>query len=114
MDVSGQRINPQKSKIYLLNVEEGVACRIVNILGFPREQLPSTYLRLPFSVGANKTCYWMAIIEHFRSKISAWKVRWLSLAGRILLVKVVLTAIPNYYIAILKSSSLVLKQIKTI
>ncbi len=44
----------------------------------------------------------------------AWKARWLSLAGKILLVKMMLLAIPNYYLSVLKAPTLVIQIIQNI
>lgn len=48
MAVSGQRINAQKSKIYLFNTNDVVTRKIVDTLGFSQECLPTTYLGIPF------------------------------------------------------------------
>ena len=52
------------------------------------------------------------MIQCIQCQIASWKVRWLSLAGRILLIKSVLAAIPNYFIVVLKIPSGVLDTIK--
>jgi ribonuclease HI/exonuclease III len=109
---SGQKVNQLKSKIYFFNTNSVLACKIQNILQFPVGKLPSTYLGIPFFVGANKAVYWNNIIERIKHKLAAWKVRWLSLSGRILLVKTVLTAIPNYFFAVLNAPASVISQIE--
>ena len=42
------------------------------------------------------------------------EIRWLSLSGKILLVRSVLSAIPNYFISVLHAPSSVIKQIRQI
>ena len=69
------------------------------------DQLPSVYLGIPFLMGTNKITFWFPIIDRISARISTWKARWLSLSSRILLVKVVLTVIPNYYLSILNAPS---------
>jgi hypothetical protein len=111
--VSGQCINATKSKIYVFNTSQLVSQRIIHLLGFPRDHLPSTYLGVPFFMGLNKPSYWKSVIDCIKSRISAWKV-WLSLSGRILLIKIVLSAIPNYYFSILQAPKGIISQIETL
>lgn len=63
-------------------------------------------------MGSNKTSYWTSIIDRIKGRIVAWKVRWLSLLGKILLIKSILASILNYYLAILKAPTLVILQIQ--
>ena len=56
-DVLGQKINSNKSKIFLFFTNKVILDRIVKILGFSEDFLPSTYLGIPFYMGSNKTCY---------------------------------------------------------
>jgi hypothetical protein len=85
--VSGQAINAQKSKIFFFNMNKVISDKIKKILGFTEDFLPSIYLGIPFFMGSNKSSYWTSVIQRIQSRIVAWKVRWLSLAGRILLIK---------------------------
>ena len=89
-----------------------VSDKVQQILGFSEDFLPSVYLGIPFFMGSNKASYWSSVIQHIQCRIASWKVRWLSLAGRILLIKSVLAAIPNYFIVVLKIRSGVLDTIK--
>jgi hypothetical protein len=80
MSILGKKINAQKSKIYfLVNMHDSVANQIVKVLGFPVEQLLSSYLGLPFFMGPNKTFYWASIIDKIKARISISNDRWLSL-----------------------------------
>ena len=110
--VSGQIVNVQKSKIYFFNTAQLVSDKFKQTLGFLEDFLPSVYLGIPFFMGSNKASYWSSVIQRIQCRIASWKVRWLSLAGRILLIKSVLAAIPNYFIVVLKIPSGVLDTIK--
>ena len=48
LEVSSQRINASKSKIFIFNTNDAVAQRISSTLGFPVDQLPSVYLGILF------------------------------------------------------------------
>lgn len=65
-------------------------------------------------MGANKIQYWFKVIERIKSSVSAWKARWLSFSGHILLIKSVLADIPNYYIDVLKAPKPVILHIEKI
>lgn len=110
--VLGQKVNAQKSKIYLFNTNQILSNKLINILGFSIEQISSMYLGLPFFMGENKISYCSSIIARIRSRILAWKARWLSLSGRILLIKTVLSIIPNFYLVFLKAPSSFVHQIE--
>ena len=82
------------------------------MLGFSQEQLPSLYLGIPLFAGNNKAIFWKSIVNKIKSKISNWKYRWLSLSGKIMLVKSVLASIPNYSMSVLKAPAGIIKQIE--
>lgn len=63
-------------------------------------------------MGANKTSFWDKVIERIKLKLFSWKAHWLSLSGRILLVKTILTTIPNYFISVLKVPTKIVDQIE--
>lgn len=109
-----QRINSQKSKVYTFHMDPNLSDKIVNVLGFSRDDLPSTYLGIPFFTGKNKPSFWQGIINCIKARILVWKARWLSLSGRILLIKSILSAIPSYYFSVLQAPKLVLNQIKSL
>lgn len=101
--VSGQAINEKKSKVYIFNTNKVISDKIVKILGFTMDFLPSKYLEIPFFMGTKKSSYWSSVVQRIQSRIAAWKTRWLSLADRILLIKSVLSTIPNDFLAVLKA-----------
>ena len=73
--ILGQKVNLHKSKIFFFNTSFLISNKIVNILGFPIDHLPTCYLAIPFLVGTNITCYWATIIERLKSRILAWNAR---------------------------------------
>lgn len=112
--ILGKCINAKKSNVFILNTPKKFATNIIYILGFTPDVLPSSYLGIPFFRGSNKAAYWNQIVERIKSRISVWKVRWLSLSGRILLIKSVLAAIPNYCLSILQAPRSIIHQLAKI
>lgn len=106
---SSQKINENKSKIYLFKTNQIISNRIVNILVFSTDHLPSMYLGILFFMGDNKLNYYSPIIDRIKARVVSWKSRWLSLAGKILLINIVLATIPNYYLSVLKAPPLLIQ-----
>ncbi|KAL4385972.1 hypothetical protein GQ457_09G021960 [Hibiscus cannabinus] len=85
--VSGLRLNPRKSKLYGLNVEnclmEDWAQQIQCIV----DKFPTTYLGLPLGFSRNSIELWNPVIEKFRKRLDGWKGKLLSFGGRITLLR---------------------------
>ena len=96
LKASGQRINEDKSSIYFFNTPQLIQNRIARILRFQIGSLPLMYLGVPVFLGAQRRDYWQGILDKFRSKVSHWTHRWLSSAGRVILLKTVVQALPIY------------------
>ena len=63
---------------------------------------PTTYLGLPISNKKLRRCDFLAWIEKIANKLLGWKASLMNLAGRAVLVRFVLTAIPLYLLVALK------------
>ncbi|XP_057856267.1 uncharacterized protein LOC131065696 [Cryptomeria japonica] len=96
LKASGQCINDDKSSIYFFNTPQLIQSRIVRILRFQIGSLPLMYLGIPLALGAQRREYWQGILDKFRSKVSHWTYRWLSSAGRVILLKTVVQSLPIY------------------
>lgn len=111
---SRKKVNVAKFKIYILNTLQDLKKKIVKTLGFQEAELHCTYLGIPFFKESNKAHYWDKVINRFKERILLWKARWLSLLGRILLIKSILASIPNYFLFFLKAPMLVISEIAKI
>jgi len=67
-------------------------------------------------VGGNprKKQFWEPVVRKIEARLSSWKGRFLSMAGRICLLKLVFTAIPLFYLSIFKASITVCNNISSI
>ena len=54
LEVLGQRVNVQKSKVYIFFTNPTILRKLINMLSFCQEQLPSLYLGIPLFAGNNK------------------------------------------------------------
>lgn len=93
---SGQKINDDKSSIYFFNTPWPIQSRIARILRFQIGSLPLMYLGVPLSLGSQHRSYWQGILDKFWSKVSHWTYRWLSFAGRVVLLKILVQSLPIY------------------
>ena len=94
---SDQKVSLEKSRIYFSpNVQEGVKEEICSNLGIQATTNISKYLGFPIKhkgAARNRVNF---VVERVLNKLSGWKAKFLSFAGRSVLVKSVMSAIPNY------------------
>jgi len=101
--VSGGQLNNRKCKIYTWNVPALIQQRISLILDIPVQRNWSffNYLGLPLVKEKVKAEIWVKHIEKMRSLLQSWGVAWLNLAGRSILIKSILSALPIYQYAVI-------------
>ncbi|XP_068479065.1 uncharacterized protein [Phaseolus vulgaris] len=105
---SGLKINFHKSKVAGINVERNALDLYAKTLNCTQMSIPFKYLGLEVGGNPRKIMFWEPILRKLKAKLSAWKGRFLSLAGRICLIKFVLSALPLFYLAFYKAPEFVL------
>ena len=94
---SGQKVSVDKSRIYFSpNVQAELRREICSRLGIQATANIGNYLGFPIKhkgVPRNRMNF---IVERVMNKLAGWKARFLSFAGRSVLVKSVMSSIPNY------------------
>lgn len=95
--VSGLKVNFHKICIYGLNVGEEFLAAASNFLCCNCGHLHFTYLGLPIGVNPRKSYTWQPMVDVMRKRLSRWKGRNLSLGGRIVLIKSMLSSLPLYF-----------------
>ncbi|CAN1153418.1 Putative ribonuclease H protein At1g65750 [Linum perenne] len=94
---AGQAINKGKSVIFCSkNTDRQAAANIANALGIPLTQNLGSYLGVPILHDRITNGTYQEILNRIDKKLFGWKVKTLSLAGRVTLAKSVLAAIPTY------------------
>lgn len=94
---SGQAINLQKSEvIFSSNVPNDSRVHLASILGVSQRLGAGKYLGLPSLIDRNRRATFNFIKDRVWNKISSWKSKTLSMAGREMLIKSVVQAIPSY------------------
>jgi ribonuclease HI/exonuclease III len=114
--VTGALINERKSEIYSWNTGQQELNNIMNILGFRGHVSWDRikYLGLPITNGANRRSLWSDIICKIKTKIAALGGYWLTNAGKVILIKSQLAALPIYQSTFLLAPRNVMDQIAKI
>nr|XP_025703912.1 uncharacterized protein LOC112805796 [Arachis hypogaea] len=100
---SGQVINLEKSGIIFGNqIPIQTRVNIEDILNIPTWDSPGRYLGLPAQWGRAKGKALEWIMEKVEGKIEGWKESLLNQAGKEVLIKAVIQAIPTYAMSILR------------
>ena len=101
-EASGLQTNLQKSCVIPIHCDEGIVEDINNTLECTAASFPTTYLGLPISDKKLRRGDLLAWIEKIANKLPGWKASLLTLAGRTVLVRFVLTAIPIHLLVAIK------------
>jgi ribonuclease HI len=94
---SGQEINLSKSEVFFSrNMSRAAQEDLSNIMGVKQVLGTGTYLGLPSMVGRSKKDTFAYIKDRIWKRINGWRSRPLSRAGKEVMIKSVLQAIPAY------------------
>eukprot|EP00253_Pinus_taeda_P015536 PITA_15536 len=113
-DASGTSINASKSQLFFFNTPPSTQRNISRILGFTISHLPSKYLGAPLSDSAIKHASWRSLLDKLESKLSSWTFHALNMAGRLILIKYFLQAMPLYLFSTMAAPKWVLKAIRNL
>jgi len=95
-EATGLHPNFNKSSLIPIRCEELNINTLLPILDCPLGSFPCKYLGMPLSDSRLKRDDYQPIIDSLISKFSGWKIGWIAIAGRLVLVRVVLSAIPTF------------------
>ena len=97
---SGQKINLSKSKVlFSPNVKPDVASRLCRILGVSSTQDIGKYLGFPLRSNGRNSRDFNFIVEKVQAKLTSWKSKLLSPAGRVVLIQ---SSFPHYLLTTCK------------
>ena len=88
--------------------------QIQQLLGVPAIRQYEKYLGLPVLVGRAKKQSFVHIRERVWRKLQGWKEKLLSQAGKEVLIKAVIQAIPTYTISCFKLPKGLIKELETL
>lgn len=112
---SGQVINMKKSTmVFSPNARPGEVAAIQQILPFQVVELFDRYLGLPARIWRSKVEVFNYLKDRLWSRVNGWNEKNLSQAGREVLIKSVLQAIPTYVMSCFKLPSTILEEVEKI
>jgi len=111
---SGLKINFHKSRLAGVNVPRSSTEHYTETLNCEQMSIPFTYLGIEVGGNPRKKKFWEPVLNKLKSRLSVWKGRFLSMAGRICLLKFVITTIPLYYLSLFRAPESVCKSIVSI
>nr|GEU94818.1 RNA-directed DNA polymerase, eukaryota, reverse transcriptase zinc-binding domain protein [Tanacetum cinerariifolium] len=112
--VSGLRINMSKSKIMGVHVEGELVKNAASKLGCLILKTPFIYLGTKVGGKMSRVQEWQEVVDKVKTRLSKWKLRALSIGGRLTLLKSLLGSIPIFYMSIYRVPSKVLKILESI
>ncbi|KAM6544160.1 hypothetical protein CsatB_008607 [Cannabis sativa] len=94
---SGQKVNLHKSSAFFSsNTMMTTRSRICDLMHIQEAGVDSMYLGLPSIVGRNKNAVLGFLKERMKSRINSWEGKFLSRAGKEVLIKSVVQSLPSY------------------
>ncbi|RVW33139.1 putative ribonuclease H protein [Vitis vinifera] len=100
--ISGLKVNLDKSNLFGINLDQNHLSRLALMLDCKASDWPILYLGLP--LGGNPTAcgFWDPVIERISRRLDGWQKAYLSLGGRITLLHSCLSHIPSYFLSLFK------------
>lgn len=92
----------------------GKQIELESILGCRLKQFPFTYLGIPLSDRQLPRIAYISLIEKLNKKLASWATKFLSIAGRLVLLNSVLSSLPMHYMMVLALPEWVLAKIDKI
>ncbi|XP_057453066.1 uncharacterized protein LOC130744922 [Lotus japonicus] len=111
---SGLKVNFNKSAVYGVNAHPSLVQQAASWWNFKIGTLPFIYLGSPLGGNPRRLSFWNPVLENMTAKLGLWSSRFLSLSGRLVLIKSVMNAIPLYYMALYKAPKGIIQRIEKI
>ncbi|XP_078173371.1 uncharacterized protein LOC144567180 [Carex rostrata] len=112
--ISGLAISFQKSEIAMVRIQQEQATQLASQMGCQLAKFPITYLGLPLSSKRLTRTAYHPLIQRFYKRLEGWAAKLLSIAGRLVLINGVLSALPVYYMSCFKIPIWVIQEIDKI
>lgn len=104
-NLSGLKINFDKSEMVALNLDDSEGQELASLLGCKVVELPIMYLGVPLHWKKLQLDDRNKLVEKVEKRLQGWKSKLMSLGGRITLLNSVVSAIPLYWLSLYKMPS---------
>jgi len=111
---SGQKINSQKSAVtFSAKTQATEKDRVKMHMGIPNEGGSGKYLGLHELFGRKKKDLFNMIVDRIRQRACSWSSKFLSAAGKVIMLKSVLASMPAYTMSCFKLTGSLYKRIQS-
>ncbi|GJS70212.1 RNA-directed DNA polymerase, eukaryota [Tanacetum coccineum] len=111
---SGLRINMSKSKIMGVHVDSDKVKCVASKLGCLILKTPFSYLGSKVGGSMSRVHAWTEVVDRVKNRLSKWKMKALSIGGRLTLLKSVLGSMPIFHMSIFRAPLSVLRTLESI
>jgi len=112
--VSGLRVNFHKTRIGAVGFQAQQLQVYADMLNCAQMSIPFKYFGVLVGGNPRKKEFWKEVVDKVRRKLSVWKGKRLTFAGRVCLIKAVFTAIPLFYFSLFRASISLCKEITSL
>jgi len=109
---SGLKVNFQKSSVGGVGCSPLLVEQFTTILNCEKMKIPFIYLGLSVGGCHKRSKLWEEVVEKLKRRLSKWKGKFILMAGRLCLIKSVLSALPLFFLSLFKMSAMVMKDIE--
>jgi hypothetical protein len=113
-EMSGLKVNFNKSMLVGLNIEESWLIEATSILNCKVGKVPFLYLGLPIGGDPRRLAFWDPVLKSIKARLSGWQSHFLSFGGRLVLLKSVLTSLPVYALSFFKAPTGIISSIESL
>ena len=110
-DATGLKINLAKSSATHIRCEDINMAEVLQSFGGQMKSFPITYLGLSIISARLRLVHLQFVLDRIRARLVGWKTKLLTIAGRRVLVRAVLTSRPTFTLTALRVPKKLLKEI---
>ncbi|GKA98182.1 RNA-directed DNA polymerase, eukaryota [Tanacetum coccineum] len=111
---SGLKINMSKSKLMGIHVDNGKIKGAALKLGCLSFTTPFSFLGTTVGGSMGRIQAWADVVQRVKNRLSKWKMKMLSIGGRLTLLRSVLGSMPIFHMSIFKAPLGVLRKLESI
>jgi hypothetical protein len=112
--ISGLKVNFHKSRLLGIKVSNSWVTEAAKFLNCKVGSLPFLYLGLPVGANPRRVSTWEPVIDKVKKRLSRWRSKNLSMGGRLVLLRSVLSAIPVSYLSFFKAPSGIVSKLESL
>lgn len=112
--ISGLKVNFHKSMLTGVNVPISWLTEASLVMNCRVGTLPFVYLGLPVGGDARRLEFWKPVVDRIVNRLSNWSCKFLSLGGRLILLKSVLSSLPVYFLSFFKAPTGIISSLESL